>query len=209
MKKTLRALLLALAILLGVTLGGCSSGSQPTLVPVAAGQVINGVGRCYYLDDPYEAQQMLADGRCPAGWIPTRAPLSWQEEYFAYYDSPAYYNVYVLPAHRTVYVHTETVFHTTYSKQITAAAKTAVYKTSTGKTVTGPSTAKLKFGSGSGSVGTMGGGSLRGGTSGSVTGGSKSGTGTTGGSKTTIGGTSGSRTSSGGISGGSLRGGRR
>jgi hypothetical protein len=217
MKKYLRALLLALAVVLGATtLSSCSS-PPATMAPAAYGQVVNGVGQCYYIDDPYEAQQLLATGQCPAGWVPTRAPLTWQEAYFAYYDSAAYYNRYVLPAHRTVYVSVETTFRTTYATQITTASKTATYKISSGKTVVGPATAKLKFSSGSGSVGSLGGGSLRGSTSGGSTGGSTGFTGgsigggslrgsTSGGS---TGGTGGSKTSSGGLSGGSLRGGRR
>jgi hypothetical protein len=163
-KKTLRWILVAIAIVLGASgISGCSGTPTTTVVPAAYGQVINGVGHCYYLDDPYEAQQMLADGRCPAGWVPTLAPVSWEEEYFAYYDSPAYYNFYVLPAHRTVYVHTETAFQAKYSVQITSASRNATYKGSNGKTIMGPATAKLKFGSGSGSAASMGSGSLRGG----------------------------------------------
>jgi hypothetical protein len=189
--KYLRILAAALAVFLGVTLTGCSSGPAATYAPAAYGQN----GQCYYLDDPYEAQQLLAAGLCPAGWVPAPMPLSWEEMYFSYYDSPAYYSRYVLVSHRTVYLSHEAAFHTTYASQISAASKSATYKGSNGKTVTG-TTAKMKFSTGSGSTGTAGGGSLRRGT-----------TGTTGGSKGTV--TTRTKTTSGGTSGGSLRGGRK
>jgi len=185
--KYLRILAVALAVFLGVTLTGCSSGPAATYAPAAYGQN----GQCYYLDDPYEAQQLLAAGLCPAGWVPAPMPLSWEEMYFSYYDSPAYYSRYVLVSHRTVYLSHEAAFHTTYASQISAASKSATYKGSNGKTVTG-TTAKMKFSTGSGSTSKAGGGSLRGGSTGK-TGTSKTGTTT----KITV------------KSGGSLRGGSR
>jgi len=142
-------------------LAGCSHSTPVSYAPAAYGETINGVGHCYWDDDPYEAQQLLAAGLCPAGWVPTAMPLYWHEEYYSYYSSPAYYNRYVLVSHRTVYVTHETTFHTTYAKQITTASAKATYKSSSGKTVTG-TTAKMKFSTGSGSNSTMGGGSLRG-----------------------------------------------
>ena len=126
-------------------------------------------------------------------------PLAWHETYWGFYSPPAYYNVYVPAATRTVYISHETTFHTTYSSQIATASKTATYKGSNGKTVTGPNTAKLKFSSGSGSTTSKGGGSLRQGSTG----------GTSGGSKTTGGTSGGAKTSTGGTSGGSLRGGHK
>jgi hypothetical protein len=185
--KYLRILAAALAVFLGVTLTGCSSRPAATYAPAAYGQN----GQCYYLDDPYEAQQLLAAGLCPAGWVPAPMPLSWEEMYFSYYDSPAYYSRYVLVSHRTVYISHETAFHTTYASQISAASKSATYKGSNGKTVTG-TTSKMKFSTGTGSTSKAGGGSLRGGSTGK-TGTSKTGTTT----KTTV------------KSGGSLRGGSR
>lgn len=160
LRKHTRARAVALAVALAGVLSGCNGGAV-TMQPAAYGQVVNGQGRCYYVVDSYEAQQLLAAGLCPAGWVPYQAPLSWEETYFAYYDSPAYYNRYVLPAHQTMFVATETTFQKTYAVQISTAAKTATYRGSNGKTVVGPSTAKLKFSSGSGSKGLMNGGSLR------------------------------------------------
>lgn len=192
------ALIAALLIGSGLTACGGSDSHDNANVsysPAAYGEVVNGVGHCYYDDDVYEAQQLLADGSCPAGWIAYPMPLYWHTEYYSYYSSPAYYNRYVLVSHRTVYVTHETTFRTTYSTQITTASKIATYKGSNGKTVTGPATAKMKFSSGSGSTTSRGGGSLRNGGAG--------GSGTSGGT------TGGSKSSSGGMSGGSLRGGRK
>lgn len=192
MTRRIAALIAGLFIAVAA-LAGCSHPANVSYAPAAYGETINGVGHCYYDDDPYEAQQLLAAGLCPAGWVPTAMPLYWHEEYYSYYSSPAYYNRYVLVSHRTVYVTHETTFHTTYSSQITAASSKATYKSSNGKTVTG-TTAKMKFSTGSGSNSTMGGGSLRSG-SGKASGGST-------GSKTTT--TVKSKT--GNVGGGSLRG---
>lgn len=201
MTRRIAALIAGLFIAVAA-LAGCSHSAPVSYAPAAYGEVIGGVGHCYYDDDPYEAQQLLAAGLCPAGWIPTIMPLYWHEEYYSYYSSPSYYNRYVLVSHRTVYVTHETTFHTTYSSQITSASSKATYKGSNGKTVTG-TTAKMKFSTGSGSTGNVGGGSLRAGTSGGSSGGSSGGTGS-GGSKT--GTTVKSKTGSGSVGGGSLRG---
>lgn len=191
MTRRIAALIAGLLIAVAA-LAGCAHSTPVSYAPAAYGAN----GQCYYDDDPYEAQQLLAAGLCPAGWVPAPMPLYWHEEYYSYYSSPAYYNRYVLVSHRTVYVTHETTFHTTYSSQIASASSKATYKGSNGKTVTG-TTAKMKFSSGSGSTSKMGGGSLRSGSSG----GSGSGSGA---SKS--GGTVKSKTGSGSIGGGSLRG---
>lgn len=186
-------------------LAGCSDPAPVSYAPAAYGETINGVGQCYWIDDPYEAQQMFAQGLCPVGWVATPMPLYWHERYYSYYSSPVYTNSYVLVSHRTVYVTHETTFRTTYSSQINTQAKTATWKGSNGKTVSGAkvNTAKMKFSTGSGSTGKVGGGSLRGGTTGGSTGG------TSGGGVGVKAGSSGGKSSTGGTSGGSLRGGRK
>lgn len=200
MKNRARLLIAAFTLGLGIALTGCASNSPPvTYAPVAYGEVVNGQGRCYYDDDPYEAQQLLLDGSCPAGWVAYPMPLYWHEEYYSFYSSPVYYNRYVLVSHRTMYVTHETTFHTTYSTQITTASSNATYKGSNGKTVTGPKTGTVKFGGGTGRQQSFGGGSGRTGAAGGSTGGSS------GGTKSTSGGTSGGSKSGGSFGGGSGR----
>lgn len=169
------ALLLVGTLTAIAALTGCSHSAPVSYSPAAYGEVVGGQGRCYYDDDVYEAQQLLLDGSCPAGWVAYPMPLAWHESYWGFYSSPSYYNRYVIVSHRTVYVSHETTFHTTYSTQINTASKTATYKGSNGKTVSGSKvdTAKMKFSTGSGSNSTMGGGSLRSGTSGGSSGGAK------------------------------------
>jgi hypothetical protein len=198
------ALLLVSALTAIAALTGCSHSAPVSYAPAAYGEVIGGHGRCYYDDDPYEAQQLLLDGSCPAGWIAYPMPLAWHESYWGFYSSPSYYNRYVIVSHRTIYVTHETTFHATYSTQINTASKTATYKGSNGKTVSGSKvdTAKMKFSTGSGSTGKVGGGSLRSGTTGGSTGGTGGGTGS-GGSKTTT--TVKPKTGGGSLGGGSLR----
>lgn len=191
-RRLTAALITALIVGAGLTACG-GSDSNVSYAPAAYGEVVGGVGHCYWDDDPYEAQQLLLDGSCPTGWVAYPMPLTWHESYYGYYSSPVYYNRYVIASHRTVYVSHETTFHTTYSTQITTASKTATYKGSNGKTVTGPKTGTVKFGGGTGRQQTYGGGNGRanatGGTSGGSTGGSKSSTGgTSGGSKSSSGG---------------------
>lgn len=194
--KRIAALIAGLFIAVAA-LAGCSHPAPVSYAPAAYGEAIGGVGHCYFDDDAYEAQQLLAAGLCPAGWVPTPMPLYWHEEYWSYYSSPAYVNRYVLVSHRTIYVTHETTFHTTYSSQITAASSKAAYKGSNGKTVTG-TTAKMKFSTGSGSTSKVGGGSLRSGTTGGSTGG---GSGSGGKSSITVKPKAGSN-----VGGGSLRG---
>jgi hypothetical protein len=154
---------------------GCSS-SAP--VPVTYAPAAYGVpGHCYYADSAAEAIALQAAGLCPRGWVPTLMPLAWHEEYYSYYDSPAYYDTYVPARVRTVYVRTETTFGHANRTAITTRSRQATYKSSSGTIVKGTSvTSKTKFGSGK-SFGTSGqkygSGSLRSGSSKSGT--SKSG----------------------------------
>src|SRR4051812_15298749 len=100
-----RSLLTVVAIAAAGLLTGCAHDHHvhpaPTITTysmVAYGES----GYCYYIDDPSEATALLAAGRCPAGWVPYRAPLVWEQTYWAYYSSPSYVNVYVPANSRTV-----------------------------------------------------------------------------------------------------------
>jgi len=194
------AILIAGLFAVLLALSGCSKPKPVAYAPAAYGMQVGGVFQCYYVDSPAEVQTLIARGLCPPGSVPTKMPESWLNEYFAYYDSPAYYNTYVPVAYRSHYVGTYHTYYTQHASVIAAAAKSATWMGSDGKTVSGSKvdTAKMKFSTGSGSNSTMGGGSLRGGSSG----GSVSGTsgGASGGSS---GGSSDGDESSGGTSGGS------
>jgi hypothetical protein len=155
----------------------CSSGTGPlTYAPAAYGVS----GHCYYVNSPAEAVALQAAGLCLQSWAPTPMPSAWEDEYYSYYDSPAYYDTYVPVKVRTVYVQRETTFGKSNRTAITARSKSATYKSSAGTIVKGTSvTAKTRFGSGK-SFGTSGqkygGGSLRsGGSAGSGSSSSKTG----------------------------------
>jgi hypothetical protein len=194
------AILIAGLFAVLLALSGCSKSKPVAYAPTAYGMQVGGVFQCYYVDSPAEVQTLIARGLCPPGSVPTHMPESWLNEYFAYYDSPAYYNTYVPVAYRTRYVGTYHTYYTQHASVIDAASKSATWMGSNGKTVSGSKvdTAKMKFSTGSGSNSTMGGGSLRGGSSGGSVSGASGGT--SGGSS---GGSSGGDDSSGGTSGGS------
>lgn len=195
----------AAAVLMAATgaTAGCSSDAGPlTYAPAAYGVP----GHCYYVNSVAEAVALQAAGLCPRSWAPTIMPVAWEEEYYSYYDSTAYYDTYVPARSRTVYVQRETTFGHANRTAIAVRSKTATYKSSSGTTVKGSQvTGKTKFGSGK-SFGTSGqkygSGSLRSGGSN----GSKSGSGASSGSGSSRSGSSGSRSS--GFGGGSLRSGR-
>lgn len=205
------AMLIAGLLAVLLPLSGCSKPKPVAYRPAAYGQQVGGVFQCYYVDDPAEALTLIAQGLCPPGSVPTPMPESWLNQYFAYYDSPAYYNTYVPVGNRTRYVGTYHTYYTQHVSLIAAAAKAASWKGSNGKTVSGSQvdTAKMKFSTGSGSSSTMGGGSLRGGSS--TSGGSSGGSvgGSSGGDSDVTShsksGTTGGHSKSGGTSGGSLR----
>jgi hypothetical protein len=146
----------------GAAATGCSSETGPlTYAPAAYGVS----GHCYYVNSPAEAVALQAAGLCPQSWAPTLMPVTWEDEYYSYYDSPAYYDTYVPVKVRTVYVQRETTFGKSNRTAITARSKSATYKSSSGTIVKGTSvTAKTRFGSGKsfGASGQKyGGGSLR------------------------------------------------
>ncbi|MEY9892717.1 putative membrane protein YgcG [Catenulispora sp. MAP12-49] len=201
------AILIAGLFAVLLALSGCSRSKPVAYAPAAYGQQVGGVFQCYYVDSPAEAQELIAEGLCPPGSVPMPMPQSWLNQYFAYYDSPAYYNTYVPVGNRSHYIGTYHTYYTQHASVIDAAAKTASWKGSNGKTVSGSQvdTAKMKFSTGSGSNSMMGGGSLRGGSSGGSVGGSSGGGDDESGHSKS--GTSHSK--SGGTSGGSLRKGKK
>lgn len=168
------------ALLAAVSLTACGSGQPVSYAPMAYGQN----NQCYYLDDPAEAIALQHAGLCgPTGnyWVPTPMPLLWHQMYYPYYSSPAYYNTYVVVAHRTTFVSTQATFGRTYASQIKTESAQAKYRGSNGKTYTGnrikpgsfsngvkgfgsgmkcalgPVTLQIRGGGGSGSGGSRGG----------------------------------------------------
>jgi hypothetical protein len=126
-------------------------------------------GHCYYVSTPAEVIALRGAGLCPASWLPTPMPLSWEEEYYSYYDSSAYYDTYVPAASRTVFVTRMMSFGGGHRSQISTLSRSATYRSSSGSTVKGTQIAgKSRFGSGcsfSCAGSKYGGGSLRTGTS--------------------------------------------
>jgi hypothetical protein len=148
------------AVLAAVLTAGCGTAAEPvTYAPAAYGVP----GHCYYVESVAEAVALQAAGLCPQSWGPAVMPLVWHEEYYAYYDSPAYYNTYVPARARTVYVQQETVFGRANRAAIATRSKQATYRSSSGTTVKGPQvTGKVRFGSGTSfGASKYGGGSLR------------------------------------------------
>ncbi len=164
-RRRMRLIIAALgAALLGGTLAACGSLSGDdgpvTYAPAAYWQSVDNVRECFYADDTQEAYNLIAAGLCPAGSIPTPMPLTWEQTYWSYYSSPAYYNTYIPATYRTRYTHVTVVhFSTTYKTQINAASSRAVYKASNGSTVSGSKVNTKQFGGGSRSSLSYGGGS--------------------------------------------------
>lgn len=130
MKKFIVAAVAATLTMLG--LGACGGGHPTTYTPAAYGQN----GYCYYINSPAEALALQSSGLCPHSWAPLLAPLAWQQMYYPYYSSPAYYNHYVPVGVRTVYISHERSFGSTYRSQIATASKSASYRGSNGKVTT-------------------------------------------------------------------------
>lgn len=149
------------------TMAACDpSAGSATYTPAAYYQTIGGVNECYYADDPGEVTDLIQAGLCPANSVATIMPLAWEEEYWDYYSSPAYYDTYMPVRYRSRYTSVTIVhFSRTYSKQISTMSSKAVYKSSAGGTVSGSKVNTKYFGSGSRATKTYGGGSRSGGTS--------------------------------------------
>ncbi len=151
MKTIRRNITLAVGALAMTGLVGCGASSgDPSYTPAAYYQTVGDVNDCYYVTSPAEAASLISAGLCPAGSVAYQMPVSWEEEYYDYYSSPAYYNTYIPVSSRSIYVnYTRVSFHTKYSTQITKASSKAVYKSSSGGTVSGSKVAIKSFGGGS------------------------------------------------------------
>lgn len=93
---------------------------------------------CYLVDTPFEVALLQQAGLCPNAWLPILMAsitqgLRWHQQYAAFYDSPAYSDVYVPRPYRTVYVQHVHTFETTYRTQIDQAESTAKWKGTDGK----------------------------------------------------------------------------
>lgn len=167
--RKLRAVTVVTALAVsGLLITGCgaSSSSQSTATKAAYDYPASfgPSGECYYVYSPTEISGLIQAGYCAPGSMPVQAPVSWQETYWAYLDSAAYYDVYVPTRYRTVYVRTEKTFGSTYHTAILSHARTATYKSTAGAIVHGYNAGTVKFGSGTsfGSGGQKyGGGNLR------------------------------------------------
>ena len=100
MKKMILGLFLALSVLIA----GCGLGEDEWVASdVYQPRYMGENATCYYIDDPNEAEALLADGLCQPTWRVAQAPPYWMARYAPYYDSPAYYEVYVRPDRRSLY----------------------------------------------------------------------------------------------------------
>lgn len=136
--------LAASAVACGSIFSSDDDGAPLSYAPPAYYQVVNNVEECYYISSMSEAYALENAGLCPRYAIPTQMPLSWEETWWDYWSSPAYYNTYVPASYRKTYVSVTCVhFHQTYSTQITKLSKSAVYKASNGTTVRGTTVTKI------------------------------------------------------------------
>lgn len=143
------AVMATATILTGAALSACDD--QPIdYTPAAYGEVIGGVGHCYYTDNIGEAYLLRSTGACPASWIPWPMPVYWHDRYWSYYSSSAWIDRYVpitqRATYRTTYI---TNYYNVNKSGIATYSKSAIWKGSNGKTVTGTSS-KVTFGGGSG-----------------------------------------------------------
>jgi hypothetical protein len=157
-KRTL-AIVVSLTMLVGI---GCGKDKQNIAYrPTAFGEN----GQCFYAHDREEAISLQAAGLCDRSWLPTPMPAYWQARYHPYYASPAYYDQYVPPRTRTVYVQVQRDWGNANRSAIATETKRATYLGSNGKQVTADKIGATKFGGGNrfGKVGTkFGGGAGRG-----------------------------------------------
>lgn len=169
-RSPLAALLVSALVMTG--LSGCGEDDEVTYAPAAYGEVIGGIGRCYYVTDPAEIGYLYAANLCPHTWIAYPMPLYWHQRYFTYYSSPAYYTRFVPVGSRTVYISSQRTFYTTYRVQVSAQTRYASYRGSDGRNYSGSKVDAAKFRSGtpSGSGQQNGAGSARGGSGGGSSG---------------------------------------
>lgn len=156
MKKFFLAAI-AVGMLLSTASCGLSDDGSDVQVPAAYYQTVNGQNDCYYVTSPVEAQTLVQDGLCPANSVPYQMPVYWEEEYYPYYSSPAYYNTYVPASSRSIYVkYTIVSFKTKYSAGITKYSSKAVYKSSSSGTGSTYKSTTKSYGGGNRNSGSSG-----------------------------------------------------
>lgn len=103
-------------------------------------------GRCYYAYDPGEIRYLQDAGLCPRTWTPVIMPVYWHSMYYAYYDSPSYYDHYIPVARRTYYRTTVVrKFEVEHKTEITKYSSKGKWKGSDGKKYSGKTvTTKVK-----------------------------------------------------------------
>src|SRR6202000_3297473 len=82
-------------VLAASAVSGCQwlDGNSTTYyTPAAYYQTGGGVYECYSISQMAEPYALENAGLCPTYAIPTPMPLSWEEMYWDYYSSAAYYN---------------------------------------------------------------------------------------------------------------------
>ena len=122
------ALLLVGALTAIAALTGCSHAAPVSYAPAAYGVQAGSVYDCYWVYGSAEVDALIAHGYCPPGSVPTRMPDAYLNTYFNYYDSPAYYDVYVPSPVRTVYVSTYHTYYVQHTAVISTASKSATWK---------------------------------------------------------------------------------
>jgi hypothetical protein len=148
--------IIALAIIGALAFTGCGNKfGQNYYRPASFGEN----GMCYYMQTQAEADMLIREGLCQPTWRPAQAPWSWQVRYSPYYSSDEYRDYYVPASNRKIYAVYVRDFNTTWSKDIKAAQKNAVYVDNKGKKVDGNTVPRGQFGGG---VRSKGGSGIRG-----------------------------------------------
>lgn len=102
----MRKLILGLLMAVAVVMSGCNlAGYEDEWVAseVYQPRYFGENGTCYFIDYPYEVDALVVDGLCQPHWRVAQAPAYWVARYAPFYDSPAYYNVYVRPNDRAAF----------------------------------------------------------------------------------------------------------
>ncbi len=146
-----RPLLLLLVAAIALTSCGLNLGpdrwvTQDVYRPAAFGEN----GQCYYVLDPNEVDALIADGLCQPAWRVTPAPAYWVARYAPYYDSPAYYDVYVRPDRRPLFRERQVAWEKVNSGLISSERARSTWVNAKGTPVAGTKVdyAKASFGSG-------------------------------------------------------------
>lgn len=144
MRRLLAAALAAAAFTGLAAVAGCGGGTASYDMPYSFGPA----GECYYDFTPAEVPLLIAEHHCAPGSVAVQAPVTWMETYWDYYDSTAYYDVYVPARYRSSYVKSESLFGRHNRVAIRTLSSKAVYRSSSGAVVHGYKTGTVRFGSG-------------------------------------------------------------